>query len=151
MKYKELPLSLRERIFSYFQFKFHKNFFKESDINNMVSPLLKQVRGLSAMLIFTMLKKYTIFQEILMHVTRNHIEKVEFFRHLPENILMKVVAQLKSEVFLPGDVIISAGTAGTSMFFIYHGTVAVYTPSGKEVTFGIFIFRFRYHYHCTPV
>ncbi|KAJ8923213.1 hypothetical protein NQ315_001768 [Exocentrus adspersus] len=113
MKYKELPVTLRERIFSYFQFKFHKQFFKESDINNMVSPLLKQ--------------------EILLHVTRNHIERVDFFRHLPENILMKVVAQLKSEIFLPGDVIISAGTIGNSMFFIYHGTVAVYTPSGKEV------------------
>ncbi|XP_018568445.1 potassium/sodium hyperpolarization-activated cyclic nucleotide-gated channel 1-like [Anoplophora glabripennis] len=113
MKYKELPVSLRERIFSYFQFKFHKQFFKESDINNMVSPLLKQ--------------------EILLHVTRNHIERVDFFKYLPENILMKVVAQLKSEIYLPGDVIISAGTTGTSMFFIYHGTVAVYTPSGKEI------------------
>lgn len=77
-----------------------------------------------------------------MHVTRNHIERVEFFKHLPEHILMKVVAQLKSEIYLPGDVIISAGTMGTSMFFIYHGTVVVYTPSGKEVKFTLFNLKF---------
>ncbi|XP_018568442.1 potassium/sodium hyperpolarization-activated cyclic nucleotide-gated channel 1-like, partial [Anoplophora glabripennis] len=113
IKYKELPINLRGRFISYFQFKFHKHFFKESDINNMISPFIKQ--------------------EILMHVTRNHIEKVDFFKHLPENVLMKVVAHLKSEIYLPGDVIISAGTTGTSMFFIYHGTVAIFTPSGKEI------------------
>ncbi|KAJ8956731.1 hypothetical protein NQ318_014087 [Aromia moschata] len=37
MKYKVLPISLRERIFSYFEFKFHKQFFKENDINNIIS------------------------------------------------------------------------------------------------------------------
>ncbi|XP_018568443.1 potassium/sodium hyperpolarization-activated cyclic nucleotide-gated channel 2-like [Anoplophora glabripennis] len=113
MKYKELPLKLQGRFVSYFQFKFHKYFFKDSDINNMISPFIRQ--------------------EILMHVTRRHIEKVDFFRHLPENVLMKVVAQLKTEIYLAGDVIISAGTIGTSMFFIYHGTVAIFTPSGKEI------------------
>lgn len=68
-----------------------------------------------------------------MHVTMRHIEKVDFFRHFPEKIMLNVIAHLKSEIFLPGDVIISAGRIGSSMFFIYHGTVAVYSPSGKEV------------------
>ncbi|KAJ8945716.1 hypothetical protein NQ314_009078 [Rhamnusium bicolor] len=72
-------------------------------------------------------------REILLHVTRSHINKVDFFKHLPESILIRVVAHLKSEIYLPGDVIISAGSSGYCMFFIYHGIVAVYTPLGREV------------------
>ncbi|KAJ8956732.1 hypothetical protein NQ318_014088 [Aromia moschata] len=72
-------------------------------------------------------------QEILIHASKDHIEKVEIFKQLPEHILMKVVAHLRSEIFLPGDVIVSAGTPGNCMFFIYHGTVAVFTPQGREI------------------
>ncbi|KAJ8973173.1 hypothetical protein NQ317_007149 [Molorchus minor] len=113
MKYKVLPVSLRDRIFAYFEFKFHQQFFKEDDIIKTISPILKQ--------------------EILLQVTRDHIEKVDIFKQLPEHILMKVVSLLRSEIFLPGDEIVSAGTPGNCMFFIYHGTVAVFTPQGKEV------------------
>ncbi|XP_018568444.1 potassium/sodium hyperpolarization-activated cyclic nucleotide-gated channel 2-like [Anoplophora glabripennis] len=113
VRYQNLPVSLREKFFSYFNFKFHKDFFKESDINSMISPFMRQ--------------------EILMHITRAHIERVDFFRYFPEKVLTKIVDQLKSEIFLPGDFIVSAGRTGTSMFFVYHGTVAVYTPTGKEI------------------
>ncbi|KAJ8945717.1 hypothetical protein NQ314_009079 [Rhamnusium bicolor] len=46
---------------------------------------------------------------------------------------LPVVAQLISEIYLPGDVIINSGSSGSCMFFIYHGTVAVYTPLGREL------------------
>lgn len=43
VKYYKLPVSLREAVSSYFHFKFHKNFFKESDIEMTTSPYTRQV------------------------------------------------------------------------------------------------------------
>ncbi|CAG9812445.1 unnamed protein product [Phaedon cochleariae] len=113
MKYKGLPIQIREKMFTYFNFKFQNEFFNEAQINSMVSDILKQ--------------------EILMHVTKIHLEKAQFFKGIPETVLMKIVSQLKSEIYLPDDVIVTAGTPGTCMYFIYFGTVAVYTAMGKEI------------------
>lgn len=43
MKYKELQPKLRKKIFRYVDFKFQKNIFKESDILDTLSSLLRQV------------------------------------------------------------------------------------------------------------
>ncbi|KAG5896945.1 hypothetical protein JTB14_024792 [Gonioctena quinquepunctata] len=113
MKYKGLPANLRRRIFMYFNFKFQNEFFNESQINRMVSDILKQ--------------------DILVHVTRKHIEQSKLFKGLPENVLLSVISQLRSVIYLPDDVIVTAGSPATTMFFIYYGTVAVFTPMGKEI------------------
>lgn len=49
---------------------------------------------------------------------------------------------LKFELFLPNEVIIKAGTQGDCMFFLSSGTVAVLTPTGKEVSIFFNIFAF---------
>ncbi|CAH1174179.1 unnamed protein product [Phaedon cochleariae] len=113
LNYKELPMNLRRKFSSFYQFKFQNQFYNEAHINKMTSNILRQ--------------------EILVYVTKNHVQRVEFFQNLPDVVLSKIVSRLKSEIYLANDVIIKAGLAGTCMFFIYFGTVAIYTPSGREI------------------
>ena len=61
------------------------------------------------------------------------VENVEIFKELPKSVLRSIVKYLKFELYLPNDVIVKAGAAGDCMFFLSAGTVAVLTPTGKEV------------------
>lgn len=71
--------------------------------------------------------------EINLHCYTALVENVSILQDLPENIVSEIVAHLKSEIYLPNDVIIKAGTLGDCMYFISSGTVAVSTPTGSEV------------------
>lgn len=73
------------------------------------------------------------FQEILLFNTKEHINKVDFLKEMPIEVITAIVCQLHSEIFLPGDIIVKAGSAGSSMFFITCGTLAVTTAAGQEV------------------
>jgi hypothetical protein len=116
MKYKELPSTLKDKVFRYIEFKFQKHIIKEEDILNTLSSILKQ--------------------DILTHRCQKMVERVAFFKGLPTQVLLRIVTRLRSEIFLPNDVIVLAGYAGYAMYFIYSGTVAVYTNNGKEVHLG---------------
>ncbi|EGI60569.1 Potassium/sodium hyperpolarization-activated cyclic nucleotide-gated channel 4 [Acromyrmex echinatior] len=72
-------------------------------------------------------------EEIAFESCRRLIENVDIFKNLPRNILQSIVKRLKFELYLPNDVIIKAGTQGDCMYFLASGTVAVLTPTGKEV------------------
>lgn len=72
-------------------------------------------------------------KEILLHSCRRLIENVTIFQDLHKDVLMTIVTVLKPELYLPDDVIVKTGTQGDCMFFLDTGTVAVYTPQGREV------------------
>lgn len=61
------------------------------------------------------------------------MERVSFYKYLPEPVVTRITMFLRTEVFLTNDVIIKAGTSGDSMYFIVSGTVAIYSSMGKEV------------------
>ncbi|KAG5889002.1 hypothetical protein JTB14_033932 [Gonioctena quinquepunctata] len=111
LKYKNLPSNLKQKFLSFYDFKFQNQFYNEAHLNRMISKILKQ--------------------EILVCVTKKHVQRVEFFKDLPDAVLSKLVARLKSEIFLAGDIILKTGS--NCMFFIYFGTVAIYSPAGKEI------------------
>ncbi|KAI4454993.1 i[[h]] channel isoform e [Holotrichia oblita] len=67
------------------------------------------------------------------YICMNLIKCVPILKDLPPLFRVNIVPCLRPEVFLPNDIIIKAGTMGDCMYFIYSGTVAVYTPTGKEV------------------
>lgn len=113
VRYKGLPETIKRRITRYFDFKFQKHFYRESEILGSITPQLRQ--------------------DIIMHTCRRFVEKVDFFRDLPLSLLLKIVSCLKSTIFLPNDVIMQAGIAGDTMYFISYGTVAVYTIGGREI------------------
>ncbi|RZC41985.1 cNMP binding domain containing protein, partial [Asbolus verrucosus] len=61
------------------------------------------------------------------------IERVDFFKGLPSPLILRIVTKLRSEIYLPNDMIVQAGVLGNAMYFIYMGTVAVYTSTDKEI------------------
>ncbi|XP_044758495.1 potassium/sodium hyperpolarization-activated cyclic nucleotide-gated channel 2-like isoform X3 [Coccinella septempunctata] len=76
---------------------------------------------------------YKLKREINIQVCKRLVQQAAFLADLPTKVLGDVLTHLKSEVFLPNDVIIRAGAPGDCMYFLSSGTVLVTTPSGKEV------------------
>lgn len=113
VQYKGLPLTLREMFFEFFRFKYQNEYFNETRINEILSKNLRE--------------------NIQVQVSKDHIRKVEFLKHIPPQVMTALVSRMKSEIYLANDTIVVAGVPGNCMYFIHFGTVAVYTPSGKEM------------------
>ncbi|KAM0724815.1 Potassium/sodium hyperpolarization-activated cyclic nucleotide-gated channel 2 [Formica fusca] len=113
MKHRQLPYPTQYRIKAYYEFCFQQRYFREIEILNTLSTYMRQ--------------------EISMHACRKLVENVTFFKNLPLSLLARIVALLKSEIFLTNDVIVRANQPGDCMYFIASGTVAIYTSTGKEI------------------
>lgn len=113
MRHRQLSHSQQSRMILYYEFRFQQQYFRETEILNTLSAQMRQ--------------------EIRMHACRKLVENVTFFNNLPLSLLARIVALLKSEIFLTNDVIVRANQPGDCMYFIATGTVAIYTSSGKEV------------------
>ncbi|XP_003491317.1 potassium/sodium hyperpolarization-activated cyclic nucleotide-gated channel 2-like [Bombus impatiens] len=113
MRHKQLPYPSQRRIIQYYEFRFQHRYFRESEVINTLSIQMRH--------------------EIRMHSCRKLVENVSFFNNLPLSLLGRIVALLKSEIFLTNDVIMRANQPGDCMYFIATGTVAIYTNSGKEM------------------
>ncbi|EFN64815.1 Potassium/sodium hyperpolarization-activated cyclic nucleotide-gated channel 4 [Camponotus floridanus] len=113
MKHRQLPHATQHRIITYYEFCFQQRYFRETEILNTLSIYMRQ--------------------EISMHACRKLVENVAFFNNLPLSLLARIVALLKSEIFLTNDVIVRANQPGDCMYFIASGTVAIYTSTGKEI------------------
>nr|XP_012215983.1 PREDICTED: potassium/sodium hyperpolarization-activated cyclic nucleotide-gated channel 2-like [Linepithema humile] len=113
MIHRQLPHTTQHRILAYYEFCFQQRYFREIEILNILSMQMRQ--------------------EINMHACRKLVENVTFFNNLPLALLTRIVALLKSEIFLTNDVIVRANQPGDCMYFIAIGTVAIYTSSGREV------------------
>lgn len=113
VEYTALPVSLRKTFINFFQFRYQNEFFNEVRLNEILSNNLRE--------------------QIQIQVSKHHIKKVEFLKDLPQHVLTQLVARMKTEIYLANDTILVAGVPGNCMYFLYYGTVAVYTPSGKEL------------------
>ncbi|OWR53498.1 putative hyperpolarization activated cyclic nucleotide-gated potassium channel [Danaus plexippus plexippus] len=72
-------------------------------------------------------------EDIIMHTGKQLVQDVEFLKQLPRPLLLQIGTKLRVVIFIAGDIIIKINTIGDCLFFIYKGTVAVYSESGKEV------------------
>ncbi|KYM83868.1 Potassium/sodium hyperpolarization-activated cyclic nucleotide-gated channel 2 [Atta colombica] len=113
MKRRQLPYLTQCRIINYYEFCFKHQYFCEREILNTLSSYMRQ--------------------EIGMHTCRKLVENVTFFNNLPLLLITRIVDILKSEIFLPNDIIVRVNESGDCMYFIASGTVAIYTSTGKEV------------------
>ncbi|KAG5308122.1 HCN2 protein, partial [Acromyrmex insinuator] len=113
MKRRQLPYVTQRRIINYYEYCFQQQYFSEAEILNNLSSLMRQ--------------------EIGMHGCRKLVENVTFFNNLPLALITRIVDLLKSEIFLPNDIIVRVNEPGNCMYFIASGTVAIYTITGKEV------------------
>lgn len=60
--------------------------------------------------------------------------KNEIFVGVPMVVVANIISRLKYEIYMPEDCITTPGFLGEAMYFILHGSVRVYSPSGKEVS-----------------
>ncbi|XP_026674382.1 uncharacterized protein LOC108631042 [Ceratina calcarata] len=110
---KQLPKNMRIRLLSYYHYRFRDSYFREKLI---LTNLTEQLR-----------------QEIALQSSHRLVENVAIFKALPTHVLRSIVKNLRFELYLPNDVIMKAGAQGDCMFFLSAGTVAVLTPTGKEI------------------
>ncbi|XP_034177734.1 potassium/sodium hyperpolarization-activated cyclic nucleotide-gated channel 1 isoform X2 [Osmia lignaria lignaria] len=110
---KQLPSHMKNRLLAYYYYRFRNSYFREKLILQNLSEQLRQ--------------------EIALQSCHRLVENVAIFKTLPKNVLRSIVRNLKFELYLPNDVIVKAGAQGDCMFFLSAGTVAVLTPTGKEI------------------
>lgn len=109
----KLPPSTKAKLKSNYDYMFRKRYFNEREILKTVSAPLRQ--------------------QILVHNTRQLVENSPFFENLPSFLILKIITALSVELYLEGDVIYTPGEIGIFVYFITSGSVALYSPSGKEV------------------
>lgn len=138
---KQLPKHIKIRLIAYYYHRFRKNYFREKTI--MLTLSGNEIFNFKIPYIFLPVINISIFdleylrQEIALESCHRLVENVSMFRNLPKTILRNIVKNLKFELYLPNDVIVKAGAHGDCMFFLSAGTVAVLTPTGKEVLLSI--------------
>ncbi|KAI4454990.1 i[[h]] channel isoform e [Holotrichia oblita] len=113
MRHKQLPLPMQKRLIDYYGYRFRGTYFRENTIFPTISGRLKK--------------------DITAYICQTMMKKVPILKDLPPAISKNIIPSLRQEIFLPTDIIVKAGTSGDCMYFIHYGTVAVYTPTGKEV------------------
>ncbi|OQR76355.1 potassium/sodium hyperpolarization-activated cyclic nucleotide-gated channel 4-like, partial [Tropilaelaps mercedesae] len=113
MDYRKLPQTLRARVTDYFENRYRGHYFDESKILSQLSEVLRE--------------------DLLHHSCRSLLSKVPFFKNADPHFVCGVIKRLRSEFYQPGDVIITAGTVGTRMYFLQSGNVTVVLQNGTVV------------------
>lgn len=108
-----LPSTTKDKLKNNYDYMFRKQYFNEREILKTVPASLRQ--------------------QILVHNTRQLVENSPFFENLPLYLILKIISTLTIELYLEGDVIYTMGSVDMFVFFISSGSVAFYSPSGKEV------------------
>lgn len=114
IKHKELPTTLTNKLKKYYAYLHRGSYFREDKIISCVPTQLNQ--------------------DILLHNTRVLIERVPFFANIPSPLFHRIVSRLHREIVLEGDVITKCGEVGHCMYFVVSGALAMYSPSGMEIT-----------------
>ncbi|XP_076235072.1 potassium/sodium hyperpolarization-activated cyclic nucleotide-gated channel 1 [Calliopsis andreniformis] len=110
---KQLPKHMKKRLLDYYYYRFRNSYFREKLILSNISEQLRH--------------------DIALQSSHRLVQNVAIFKTLPKNVLRNIVKNLRFELYLPNDVIVKAGAQGDCMFFLSAGTVAVLTPTGKEI------------------
>ncbi|KAJ9579481.1 hypothetical protein L9F63_024413 [Diploptera punctata] len=111
--YRQLPKNLQQRLLAYYEHGYHRRYFKEQAISDLLSDILRE--------------------EIRLHMCRKLIKNVLIFRGQPQSVINNIIKYLKLKIYLTNDDIIKAGTPGDCMYFVSTGTVALLTPAGREL------------------
>lgn len=112
MRYNEIPRSLRHRVHGYYEYLWStRRGFDEASVLDELPPA---IRG-----------------DVEMHLRRDIVSKVPFFRGADNNMLRALVARLKPRIAIPGERIIRKGEIGDSMYFIASGSVDVLGADGE--------------------
>jgi CRP-like cAMP-binding protein len=62
----------------------------------------------------------------------NLVLAAPLFRGLNINTLLAIIMQLKSQLVLPGEVVVRQGTVGDRLFLVYRGKLKVFQDTFKD-------------------
>ncbi len=117
MRSKDMPKTLQGRVKDYYYYLWETR---------------KSVSSIS----FLSELPHTLHMNILLHLNKEVLEKVELFKNADEIFIREIVHLLKPLVYLPDDFIIMQGEYGDCMYFLNAGTVDVLVGGKKVVTLG---------------
>lgn len=109
---KKFPTALKKQLFQYYEYRFNKRYFKESQIKNTLSEHLHY--------------------EIVFH-TCKHILNLKLFQGLSKAVQGAILANLHQEVYLPQEVVFSREVDVSCVYIVAYGCVALYTKEGIEL------------------
>ena len=111
LRYNEIPRRLREQIHRYYGYLWEtRRGFDEATVLAELPPAIRL--------------------EVEMHLRRDIVAKVPFFRGADIRMLRALVALLRPRIALPGETIICKGEIGDTMYFIASGNVEVMAADG---------------------
>ena len=109
MKYKRMPDALQRRIFDYHQYLWESGLGHDHEtLLRELSPALRRAVGL--------------------FLNRHILEQVPLLKGANIAILHRLINNLRTVVYTPGDVIIHHGEMGSNMYLINRGEVEVIDP-----------------------
>lgn len=110
---KQFSKNLKKRIRTYYNSKMNKKFFLESKIMGTLTEHLQM--------------------EIVLYNSQNLMAQVQIFKGLSKQAAGGILALMKHEVYLPGDMITTTSKEDGSLYFILNGTCEVKGILGREV------------------
>ncbi|XP_061709519.1 uncharacterized protein LOC133519236 [Cydia pomonella] len=112
MSHHQFPVPLMRRLRDYYRYRFQEHYYKESVALGYLSAQLQD--------------------EIRLNTYQILADKVEVLQNLPPAFLGRVMGYLELEIFLPDDLVFHVGDFSKHVYFIYTGTLALYTVKGVE-------------------
>lgn len=116
MKHRKMPQETSRRVLNYLGYVWASN--KGIDERDVLSGLPE-----------------TLQEEVQISAHWQMISQVPLFEGCTERLLVRIIKQLKTREYLPGDKIIKAGEPGRDMLLISHGMVEVVQPPGHPPIF----------------
>lgn len=113
-KYNKIPKVTKAKLKANCNHIFRRKYFNAENILQTVSPTLRQ--------------------EILLTSASRLVKNSPFFKDLPSSLIFRVISSLQHQIFLQNDIIYTIDSDAHSIYFIITGTVAFYSPSGKEIS-----------------
>jgi len=110
----KVPRELMERVmaFQHYVSKIHREDLEQSAFADLSENLLKELR----------LCQY-----------RKLVIQAPFLREQTKDVVSYIVGELQDQIFMPGDIIVRAGTRGRQLFFMRRGTAAVYMGEASPI------------------
>ncbi|CAH0564780.1 unnamed protein product [Brassicogethes aeneus] len=113
MRINKLPRAITDRIMKFYEYKFQKHYFDESELLNRMPIHMRN--------------------EVHLYSCRILIEKTEAFRNLSKGAMGEIMTYFKQEIYMPHDVIIKCDDFIENIYFISFGTVMYLNRKGNEV------------------
>ncbi|XP_056633376.1 potassium/sodium hyperpolarization-activated cyclic nucleotide-gated channel 3-like [Diorhabda sublineata] len=113
LQQKKIPYQIKSKIINYCHYKYQGKYFQDEFLTFLMSSRLRQ--------------------EVKMWTCRSLILAIPVFQELSSDEMNEIARVLIPEIILAADLVFNSGNVAEYLYFIYSGTVAIYTFSGIEL------------------